>query len=203
MLELEEGVLWILWVAEHPSLILMQGTRDMSHYQIWMPVLKSPWLKATTWTENQQVNHHNSFLINLEGENHRKAVIGSSLVPHHTLVLSFGLLSCQSHWLLLWRLWLQLLSFSDLIIWAKLHLSQDFCINPKMLQAVKKKKGDKSELGRILISEGILLDSRKLDFQILNGSRVLFYVFNWIQISDMLKVGMGNYDFYICCVNGW
>ena len=67
----------------------------------------------------------------------------------------------------------------------------------------KKKKGDKSELGRILISEGILLDSRKLDFQILNGSRVLFYVFNWIQISDMLKVGMGNYDFYICCVNGW
>ena len=55
-----------------------------------------------------------------------------------------------------------------------------------MLQAVKKKERkkerekerDKSELGRILISEGTLLDSRKLDFQILNGSRVLFYVFN-------------------------
>ena len=172
-------------------------------FLVHWPVLKPPWLKAATWTENQQVNHHNSFLINLQGENRRKAVIGSSLVPHHTLVLSFGLLICQSHWLLLWRLWLQLLSFNDLIIWAKLHLSQDFCINPKMLQAVKKKKGDKSELGRILISEGILLDSRKLDFQILNGSRVLFYVFNWIQISDMLKVGMGNYDFYICCVNGW
>ena len=118
-------------------------TRDMSHYQIWMPVFKSPRLKATTWTENQQINHHNSFLINLQGENHRKAVIGSSLVRHHTLVLSFGLLSCQSHWLLLWRLWLQLLSFSDLIILAKLHLSQDFCINPKMLQAVKKKERKK------------------------------------------------------------
>ena len=143
MLELEEGVLWILWVAEHPSLILMQGTRDMSHYQIWMPVLKSPCLKATSWTENQQENHHNSFLINLQDENHRKAVIGSSLVPHHTLVLSFGLLSRQSHWLLLWRLWLQRLSFNDLIIWAKLHLSQDFCINPKKLQAVKKKKKKK------------------------------------------------------------
>ena len=173
----------------------MQGTRDMSHYQIWMPVLKSPWLKATTWTENQQENHHNSFLINLQGENHRKAVIGSLLVPHHTLVLSFGLLSYQSHWLLLWRLWLQLLSFNDLIIWAKLHLSQDFCINPKKLQAVKKKKkekkrkkrGDKYELGRTLISEGILLDSRTLDFQILHCSGVLFYVFKWIQISDMLK----------------
>ena len=166
----------------------MQGTRDMSHYQIWMPILKSPWLKATTWTENQQENHHNPFLINLQGENHRKAVIGSSLVPHHTLVLSFGLLSRQSHWLLLWRLWLQRLSFNDLIIWAKLHLSQDFCINPKKLQAVKKKKkGDKSELGRTLISESILLDSRKLDFQILHCSGVLFYVFKWIQISDMFK----------------
>lgn len=131
--------------AEHPSLILIQGARDLSHYQIWMPVLKSPWLKATTWTENQQENHHNSFLINLQGENHRKAVIGSLLVPHHTLVLSFGLLSYQSHWLLLWRLWLQLLSFNDLIIWAKLHLSQDFCINPKKLQAVKKKKKGKEK----------------------------------------------------------
>ena len=51
----------------------------------------------------------------------------------------------------------------------------------------KKKKGDKSELGRTLISESILLDSRKLDFQILHCSGVLFYVFKWIQISDMLK----------------
>ena len=171
----------------------MQGTRDMSHYQIWMPVLKSPCLKATTWTENQQENHHNCFLINLQGENHRKAVIGSSLVLHHTLVLSFGLLSYQSHWLLLWRLWPHLLSFNDVIIWAKLHLSQDFCINPKKLQAVKKKKkkgkkkGDKSELDRTLISEGILLDSRKFYFQILHCSGVLFYVFKWIQISDMFK----------------
>ena len=51
----------------------------------------------------------------------------------------------------------------------------------------KKKRGDKYELGRTLISEGILLDSRTLDFQILHCSGVLFYVFKWIQISDMLK----------------
>ena len=60
--------------------------------------------------------------------------------------------------------------------------------SPKVIGFKKeKKKGDQSELGRIPISEGILLDSRKLDFQILHCSGLLFHVFNWIQISGMLK----------------
>lgn len=51
----------------------------MSHYQLWMPALKSPWLKASTWMEKQQGNYHN-FFLNLWAEYHRKVVTDSDLV---------------------------------------------------------------------------------------------------------------------------
>ena len=80
------------------------------------------------------------------------------------------------------------------VIWwshhpGKIGLKPRFLHKSPKVTACKKTKNKrhKSELGSILISEGILLDSRTLDFQILHCSGVLFYVFKWIQISDMLK----------------
>ena len=75
------------------------------------------------------------------------------------------------------------------VIWwsqhpGKIGLKPKFLHKSPKVTACKKTKNKrhKSELGRILISEGILLDSRKLDFQIFHCSGVLFYVFKYIML---------------------
>ena len=94
----------------------------------WMPLLKSPQLKASAWMEKHQGNYHPTFPLHVQAECHRKVVICSALLtPPYVwpIALAHGLR--VPHWLLLWRLWLHSLSLDYPINPANLQFSQDFC----------------------------------------------------------------------------